>query len=155
MESKVVTKEEFKVIGMRYFGENKNQEIKQLWDKFLPRIDSIKSRINPSASYGICYPVEEDTNDTAFEYIAAVEVADLLDIPEGMVGKTILAQNYAVFTYKGAVETITETYQAIYAVWQPNSGYELKKAPDFEYYDERFHPENPDASELDIYIPIK
>jgi len=24
-----------------------------------------------------------------------------------------------------------------------------------EYYDERFNPGNPEASELDIYIPIK
>ena len=64
-------------------------------------------------------------------------------------------QKYAVFTHKGSVDKILETYQAIYAVWQPKSGYELIKAPDFEYYDERFDPDNPEASELDIYIPIK
>ncbi|MEW6184104.1 MAG: AraC family transcriptional regulator [Thermodesulfobacteriota bacterium] len=155
MESKIVFKEEFKIVGMRYFGENKNQEIGQLWDQFLPRIERIPNRINPAVSYGICFPVEGDKNDGAFEYIAAVEVSDLLDIPEGMAGKTIPAQKYAVFTHKGPVEKIPETYQAIYAVWHPKSGHELIKAPDFEYYDERFHPGNPEISELDIYIPIK
>ena len=155
MEPKILTKEAFKIIGMRYFGENKNKEITQLWDVFLPRMESIKSRINHTISYGICYPVEGKDNDAAFEYIAAVEVADLDDIPAEMVGKTIPTQKYAVFTHKGSVDKVLETYQAIYAVWQPKSGYELIKAPDFEYYDERFNPDNPEASELDIYIPIK
>ena len=155
MEVKIITRQAFKIIGRRYFGENKNQEIKQLWDIFLPRMESIKRRINNNISYGICYPVEGENNDGAFEYIAAVEVSDLDDIPAEMVGKTIPTRKYAVFTHKGSVDKIPETYQAIYAVWQPKSGYELIKAPDFEYYDQRFDPDHPEASELDIYIPIK
>jgi AraC family transcriptional regulator len=155
MDAKIITKQTFKVIGMSYFGENKNREISQLWDVFLPRRESIKSRINPTLSYGICYPVEGKNNDAAFEYIAAVEVSDLQDLPAEMVGRTIPTRKYAVFTHRGSVDKILETYQAIYAVWQPKSGYELIKAPDFEYYDERFYPDNPEVSELDIYIPIK
>ena len=154
MEFKVLTRQAFKIMGMRYFGENKNQEIRQLWDIFLPRLESIKTRINTTISFGICYPVEGDNNDAAFKYIAAVEVSDFHDMPEEMVGKTIPTQKYAVFIHRGSVDKIPETYQAIYAVWQPKSGYELIKAPDFEYYDERFNPGNPEASELDIYIPI-
>ncbi|MBI4764573.1 MAG: AraC family transcriptional regulator [Deltaproteobacteria bacterium] len=155
MEVKILTKEAFKIMGMGYFGENKNKEITQLWDAFLPRMESIKNRINPAVSYGICYPVEGKDNDASFEYIAAVEVSDLHDLPAEMVGRTIPTQKYAVFTHQGSVDKIPETYQAIYAVWQPKSGYELTKAPDFEYYDERFNPDHPEASELDIYIPIK
>jgi AraC family transcriptional regulator len=155
MDAKILTKPAFKIIGMGYFGENKNKEITQLWDVFLPRMESIKSRINNTVSYGICYPVEGEKNDASFEYIAAVEVSDLKDIPAEMVGKTIPTRKYAVFTHKGSVDKILETYQAIYAVWQSKSGYELIKAPDFEYYDERFNPDNPEASEVDIYIPIK
>lgn len=155
MEAKILTRQTFKIIGMRYFGENKNQEIKQLWDIFLPRMERIKNRVNNSVSYGICYPVEGKSDEAAFEYIAAVEVSDIQDLPSEMVGKTIPAQKYAVFTHKGSVEKIPETYQAIYAVWQPQSGYEFLKAPDFEYYDQRFDPDHPEVSELEIYIPIK
>jgi AraC family transcriptional regulator len=155
MEPKILTKQAFKVIGMRYFGENKNQEIKQLWDVFLPRMKNIKSRINDTISYGICYPVEGENNTAAFEYLAAVEASDFNNIPAEMVGKNIPTQKYAIFTHKGSVDKIPETYQAIYVVWQPKSGYELIKAPDFEYYDERFDPGNPEASELEIYIPIR
>jgi AraC family transcriptional regulator len=155
MDVQILTKQTFKIIGMGYYGENKNKEITQLWDAFLPRMESIKSRINNTISYGICFPVKGENNNAAFEYIAAVGVSDLHDLPAEMVGKTIPTRKYAVFTHKGSVDKIPETYQAIYAVWQPKSGYELIKAPDFEYYDERFNPDNPQASELDIYIPIK
>jgi AraC family transcriptional regulator len=155
MEPEIITKEAFKIIGMRYYGDNQKGEIKQLWDVFLPVEGRIKNRIHPDTGYGVCYPVEEPGSSNAFEYIAAVEVSCLDEIPEGMVGRTIPAQLYAVFTHKGSVDNIPETYQAIYAVWQPKSGYELVKAPDFEYYDERFNPDKPVSSELDIYIPVK
>ncbi|MBA3028742.1 MAG: helix-turn-helix domain-containing protein [Desulfobacteraceae bacterium] len=155
MEPKIITKNEFKVIGMRYFGDNQKNEIKQLWDAFLPEEENIKNRVNPTIGYGICYPVEGPDSVSAFEYLAAVEVSTLDEIAEGMVGRTIPAQKYAVFSHKGSVDKIGDTYQAIYAIWQPKSGYELIKAPDFEYYDERFRPDQPEISELDIYIPVQ
>jgi AraC family transcriptional regulator len=154
-EPEIIRKEAFKIIGMRYYGGNQKGEIKQLWDVFLPVEEKIKNRIHPDTGYGVCYPVEEPGSNNAFEYIAAVEVSSLDEIPQGMVGRTIPAQHYAVFSHKGSVDNIPQTYQAIYAVWQPKSGYELVKAPDFEYYDERFNPDKPEASELDIYIPVK
>ena len=154
MEPKIITKDAFMVIGMRYYGDNQKGEIKQLWDEFLPREESIKNRIHPAIGYGVCYPVEDPDSATAFEYLAAVEVSNLDEIPERMMGRTIPAQKYAVFSHRGSVDTITETYQAIYTLWQPKSGCELIKAPDFEYYDERFNPVNPETSELDIYIPV-
>ena len=154
LKAKINTKDTFKVIGLKYYGENQNKEITKLWDDFLPKMDSIKNRINLSTCYGICYP-EEDHTKKNFEYIAAVEVSDIDDIPEGMVGRTIPKQTYAVFTHKGSLDNLTETYQAIYAIWQPKSGRELIKAPDFEFYDERFHADNPEKSALDLYIPIQ
>ena len=155
MEPRIVDKDEFRIIGMRYYGENKNNEIAQLWDQFVPRIHEIKNQIHGNISYGICYPVEEQTENSEFEYIASVEVSDLEEIPEGMFGRPVPTQRYAVFTHKGLVEKIRETYKYIYGTWHPKSGYDLVRAPDFEYYDERFDPDNQEESELDIYIPIR
>jgi AraC family transcriptional regulator len=154
MEPKIVTKDEFNVVGMRYYGENKNNEISQLWDQFIPRIHEIKDPVTREITFGVCYPVEDQTENGEFEYIAAVEVHDFDEIPEGMVGRTVPTQKYAVFTHKGLVEKIGDTYKCIYGMWQPKSGYDLVKAPDFEYYNERFDPDNQEESELDIYIPI-
>jgi AraC family transcriptional regulator len=90
-----------------------------------------------------------------FEYIASVEVSRLDEVPKGMVGRTIPQQKYAVFAHKGKTDRIKETYKYIYGTWQPKSNCELVKAPDFEYYDERFDANNQEDSEMDIYIPIK
>jgi len=159
MEPKIVIKDEFKIVGMRIFGENSNNEIKELWNKFMPRIGEIKHRIkedlSQDISYGICYPSDDMSETGEFEYIASVEVSRLDEIPEGMVGRTIPRQKYAVFTHKGVVDRIKETYKYIYGTWQPKSGCELVKAPDFEYYDERFDAEYQENSEMSIYIPIK
>ena len=159
MEPKIVTKDEFKIVGMKIFGENTNTEIVELWQKFMPRIGEIKNLlnidINKNICFGMCYPSEEMNETGEFEYIASIEVSSLDDIPQGMVGRTIPRQKYAVFTHKGVADKIKETYKYIYGTWQPKSGCELVKAPDFEYYDERFDADNQEDSEMDIYIPIK
>ena len=47
------------------------------------------------------------------------------------------------------------TYQYIWSVWFPKSGYELAEQDDFECYTERFLGPNNPHSEIDIYFPIK
>lgn len=159
MEPKIITKDGFKIIGMKIFGGNTNNEIKELWNQFIPRIGEIEHRLNKDISkdisYGMCYPTEDMNENGEFEYIASVEVNSLDGIPQGMVGRTIPRQKYAVFTHKGIADRIKETYKYIYGAWQPKSDCELVKAPDFEYYDERFDADNQENSEMYIYIPIK
>ncbi|MFC1819755.1 GyrI-like domain-containing protein [Thermodesulfobacteriota bacterium] len=155
MEPKIIIKDEFIIVGMRYYGENRNNEIPQLWDRFIPRIHEIKNHINRELSYGICYPTEDESQNGEFEYIAAVEVGDLDEIPDGMVMRTVPTQKYAVFVHKGPADKIKETYGVIYGTLLPKLGYDFAKAPDFEYYDDRFDEDNQETSELDIYIPIK
>ena len=155
MEPRITQIDGFKIVGMKYYGENKNNEIAQLWHQFSPRINEIKNHQNRDVYYGICYPIEDSAGKGEFEYIASLEVTDLNEIPEGMVGRTIPDQKYAIFTHKGSPEKIAETYKYIYGTWYPKSGNDLLKAPDFEYYDKRFDPDNEEESEFDIYIPIK
>ena len=111
MEPKIVTKDEFNVVGMRYYGENKNNEISQLWDRFVPRIHEIKNPVTRDITFGVCYPVENQAENSEFEYIAAVEVHDFDEIAEGMVGRTVPTQKYAVFTHKGLVEKIGKKHK--------------------------------------------
>ena len=155
MEPRILQMDMFKIVGMKYYGENKNNEIGRLWDLFNPRVSEIKNQQGSNVRYGICYPIGDSAEKGEFEYIALIEVSDLNEIPEGMVGRTIQTQTYAVFTHKGSLEKIAETYKYIYGTWHPKSGYELLKTPDFEYYDERFDPDTEEDSEFDIYIPIK
>lgn len=162
IEVKAVIKtiEKMKIVGMEYEGKNLNQEIGDLWGEFLPRIKEITHAKGDMNSYGICSPLEEnieeinfnETND--FKYLAGIEVTDDTVVPEGMKSWYVDHQKYAVFTHMGSVETLGDTYKAIYSTWLPESGYDVAFTYDFELYDENFNPGEED-SKMYIYIPIK
>lgn len=149
LEPKIVHKDELKVVGMPYYGNNSKGEISQIWGVFCKRMNEIKNKTNFEVSYGVCDP--EVSEDGKFHYTACVEVSSFEDIPEGMVTKVVPEGRYAVFTYNGPIEKIGEFYKKIYKDWLPNSEYEVEIRPDFEYYDKRFCQKG----ELDIYVPIK
>lgn len=87
--------------------------------------------------------------------MAAVEVTSLDDIPITMVGKTIPAHHYAVFTHRGAPVHLSRTFQTIFDEWFPQSDYCPADFFDFELYDERYDPNDEPLSEIDIYIPVR
>jgi len=149
MEPKIVTKPAFTVVGMKYRGENKENEIAQMWREFIPRIKEIKHISNDEVSYGVCSDLE-DTD--VFEYVAGMEVDSAADIPEGMVSWRVPEQKYAVFTC--TLQTLHTAYKHAFQTWLPQSGYQRGDGLDFELYDETFDPEA-EGSELYIYIPIK
>ena len=47
-------------------------------------------------------------------------MSELEDIPEGMVGMTVPGGSYALFTHKGMLDKLAETYDLIYSTWLPN-----------------------------------
>lgn len=154
MEPKIIEKNKFMVVGMKYYGSNNNNEIPELWKRFRPRMDEIKNAVNGNVAMGVCEFVDNLTDESKFTYFACLEVSSLEDIPRGMEGFTVEKNKYAVFTHKGSVDRLGDTYEYIYGSWLPKSEYEPAKSHDFEYYDERFNPGD-ENSELDIYIPIK
>jgi len=160
MEPKIVTKEEFKVIGMECKTTLKDNKIPDLWQRFMPRMGEIKNKVNPKVGYGVCRNegnicFDSFTDETEFESLACFEVSSFDYVPAGMVTRTIPKNRYAVFTHKGELANLRETYGYIYGTWLPGSGYGLvKEGYDFELYDERFDPADQKNSETDIYIPI-
>jgi len=155
MDIKIVELRPMKFIGLEYYGENKNNEISEMWGKFMQVANSVPSRTNNQNYYGVCFSNEGDTHP--IRYIAGLEVTSLDKIPEGMKGKSIDSGKYAVFTHQGLLHNLKETYDHIYGKWIP----EANLTPvagldglDFELYDDRFIPDSPD-SEFDIYVKIK
>jgi AraC family transcriptional regulator len=153
MKPKIVTKPAFKTVGISYIGKNQSGEIPQLWDVFNHRYDLISAISN--ICYGLCFSKVSGTDEGEFEYIAATEVKDDKNIPEGMVYREVPEYKYAVFTHHGKLDTLGETYEYIYNTWLPQSG--LKVHPDkydMELYDDRFIPDSDDSA-FDIYIAIQ
>ena len=154
MKPKIVEKNGFILLGMRYDGKNENDEISMLWHSFLERLNEIKNRVDSNESYGYDTWTEKINETGEFTYIAGVEVKDASTIPEGMTCIKIPDNKYAVFTMASTIEDVGKTVSEIYRKWLPESGLELCDSYDFEYYNEDFK-HNDENSKLYFYVPIK
>jgi AraC family transcriptional regulator len=150
MEPKIVTRPAFIVVGMRYRGKNEHNEIPQLWERFMPRTGEIKQRLNIATCYGVMDNYDEKTGE--FDYLAGFEVQSASDVPEGMESWQVLEQTYAVFPCN--LKNIRETFRQIYHDWLPQSGHRRAAGPEFEFYDEKFKPDQ-GTLDLYIYIPVR
>ncbi len=157
MEPRIVKKREFQAIGLRYLGKNLKGEISDLWMEFNKRAREIPNltldQEYGNVAYGLCGCVEGE-EPGVFEYIACLPVSSLEKVPEGMAGKAVPAQTYAVMEARG-IKEIGPTYDYIIKQWLPVSGYLPGDGPDFELYPEEFKVGDPDSSPLFIFFPVK
>ena len=155
-EPKIVSKNEFMVIGMQYIGKNEHGEITKMWQEFMPRLKEIKNltldKESGDACYGLCY-MPKGTEKGVIEYIACFPVSSLEHIPVGMIGRIVPPQTYAVTEAYG-VKDIGEAYNFLINEWMPLSGYKAGEGPDFELYTKNFNPEDPE-SVFYVYFPVK
>jgi AraC family transcriptional regulator len=149
MEGKLLNIEEFKAIGITYFGNNENGEIPTLWDTFNKRFNEIKNVSRPMLCFGICEG--EVDSECRFHYTASSQVDSFENIPEGMEAKVVPSGKYLVYTYKGALKDLGQFYNNIYCDWLPASGHEIDFRPQLELYDDRFMS----SGEFDVYVPVK
>jgi len=141
---------ELKLVGMKHFGTDK--EIPGIWMKFMPLCGKIQNLTKPEV--GIEYSWGEPV-DGKYWMMMSMLVDDATAIPDGLESETIKAQKYAVFTHKGKIDFIGQTFVKIYKEWLPNSDFELSGDYNIQWYDERFKEGQSDDSEVDILIPIK
>lgn len=140
----------FKVMGMKYRGNNANMEIAQMWQEFNKR--ALEVPCTGDCAYGVCFILNDSTGGE-FEYIAGFKVDDTSHVPEGMVVVDIPASRYAVFAHRGSIEGLRDTYHRICDEWWPNSGY-TPCGYDMEVYTDEWKGFSPD-SVFYIYEPIK
>lgn len=149
----------FHVVGMSgRFTPETTKDIPKLWEKFGPRMMQVPGIRRPGTSYGLCVADPKgEKGPPALEYTAAVEVASLAQVPDGMVGMTVPAGAYAVFTHTGPIDGIGKTWDSIYSdwlpAWLPANGSQRRSAPEFEKYDERWDVRTR-SGPVDIHIPI-
>lgn len=143
---------ELYLAGMEMRGLDADQ-IAELWSSFRKRAAEVDRRRGRESNY---YAVIELTGtEWEVSYTACVEIGETgRRIPEGMVHKILPPSTYAVFSHKGTVARIQETFQHIYCTWLPQSGKIRMNQPEFARYDHRYLGPWNEASEFDIYIPI-
>jgi len=143
-----------KAIGFaQTFDQDTRGGIPELWDKFIPQMDSIP-HITDGTTYGLCKATDKDDS---FGYMACAEVQSLDDVPEGMEGWVIPAHKYAVFTHELSSENVHEdiqpTVQYIWGSWADKAGLTIANAPDFERYGPDFRPGR--GQSIEFFIPIE
>jgi len=152
MQPKIITKPAFKAVGMSYVGKNEAGEIPQMWGVYNERFKEVAA-VN-DICFGLCFSSVEGAAEGEFEYVAATEVVDDKNIPEGMVIREVPEYKYAVFTHYGKLDKLGETYEYIYNTWLPQSSYQVHPDKyDMEVYDERFVIDS-DNSAFDIYVAL-
>jgi AraC family transcriptional regulator len=149
MEIKTVEREAFTVVGLKYRGKNKENEIPNLWQALGPRTGEIEQMTGEQIAYGISANMDIETGE--FDYIAGFRVSSAEEVPEGMVAFKVPGAKYAVFTT--TLPKIGQTFQNAHHNWLPGAGHQPTGGPELELYDERFDPQDPN-SEFDLYIPI-
>jgi AraC family transcriptional regulator len=136
-------------ISERCTHENGGAGIPNQWEQFHQKVDDIPNRVGKVA-YGVCC----NGDDSGFDYIAGVEVADFSDLPREFARVRIPEQKYAVFTHSEHISTIRRTVNTIWNHWLPASGMKAADAPSFERYDENFDPATGNGG-LEIWVPVR
>jgi len=156
MEPKIIKKEDFTIVGLRYFGKNEHNEIPELWNQFNKRMEEMGGLEHETgeAAVGLCITPDDEPLEGAFEYVAGALVDEVEEVPEDFVVRHVPEQTYAVFEHKGDMPSLSKTYEYIYETWLPQSGYQISSRMDFEYYNEDFKNFAPDSI-FYIYIPIE
>lgn len=142
----------FNVIGISVRTSNNvgGRDIGNLWGKFLG--EGIFEKIPNKTSYDVYGIYTDYESDHTGDYTAIVgfQVSSSNEIPEGMVGITIPASNYEIFTAKGKMpECVYEKWTEIWG----NKELERTYSTDFEVYGAK--SQNPMEAEIDIFVSVK
>lgn len=146
MEPEIVSKGDFKVIGItkRISNDNAQQEIPEMWKQFilenyLEKIPALKNN-----SIMALYTDYEGDHTKPFNYTIGCEVGSLDDVPEGMNGVTVPGNKYALFQVKGGLpDSLIEIWKEIWT----SETIERKFEADFEVVK--------GADEVHVFISLK
>ncbi|WP_395548786.1 MULTISPECIES: effector binding domain-containing protein [unclassified Lacrimispora] len=157
---RIVELPEIRVAGIRGETTLRDNRLRELWDRTNSLYSQIPNRIPGGRSFGICEACAENTlytmnEDILFTEVAGTEVSSFEGLTEPFVQKVIPEGRYAVFTHRGTLRMLPQTFDYIWGTWFLTTKEELDWREDFELYDERFLGYDHPDSEVDLYIPVR
>jgi AraC family transcriptional regulator len=155
-EPRIEQLSEKKLVGKHLHMSLANNRTVELWQSFMQQRKNIGQTLSTDLySLQIYEPTldfKEFNLQTEFEKWALIEVADFIEIPEGLKAFTLPAGQYAVFINRGL--DFESTFRRIFYEWLPASGYALDQRPHFELLGAKYKNNSPDSEE-EVWIPIK
>lgn len=127
-------------------------EVGRLWARFAARAPSIPNAAQPRRMRQLASWIEE--SEDWIDILAGVEVRDLSDLPVDLVGKAVPACDCLVFTHRGSVLRIGESYRAIYGKWLPASDRKPALPFNYERYPEDAGDPYADSYAFQICVPV-
>ncbi|MGG0824106.1 AraC family transcriptional regulator [Paenibacillus turicensis] len=151
---------EIKVAGIRGETSLKDNKIAMLWQHFFRMHTQIPHLSMPQRCFGICEACNENdiysmSPEIRYTEVVGIEVDSFNGLPENFVQKTITGGRYAVFTHKGSIHNLLQTFNYIWGTWLLNTKEEVDDREDLELYDHRYLGYDHPDSMIDLYIPIK
>lgn len=156
---KIVEMPAVMVAGLRGETTLRDLKLKELWERANASWSKIPHRVPHARGFGICEACHENTlysmnAAVLFTEVAGVEVDSFEDLPQPFVGKVLPAGRYAVFTHRGTLRMLPQTFDYIWGTWFLSTKEQLDWREDFELYDDRFLGYDHPSSEIDLYIPV-
>lgn len=151
---------EIKTAGLRGATTLRDNVIPALWGRFNALAEKVPNRTVNGRGFGICEACSEGNsmlnmnNDVLFSEVVAAEVDSFDGLEEPLIPKVLAGGKYAVFTHRGSLSRLNDTFKYIWGTWFLSTSETVDGREDFEVYDERFLGFNHPDSEVDIYIPI-
>ncbi|WP_123040544.1 GyrI-like domain-containing protein [Cohnella candidum] len=143
-EVEIIQLPELKFVGIpvtSVFANHDQRRIEKAKQDFLNRIEEIKSIANPSEYVCLGF-----VSETLFTYLICMEVTELIDVPEGMLGFSIPSHKY------GKTRSDEDPYSVIHNYLKQQGMINNKRAVAIEKY--KFEdPQWPDK--VDVFIPIE
>lgn len=157
IKPQIVTFDQVTIAGLSENVTLKSHSLSDLWEQFRGIENQIPDVLTDQNYYGVCdtnLPVFDKDGDIRFRYIAGIGVRGYDRLPEGFVKKTLRSGRYAVFTHRGSLAKISQTYDYIWGTWLLSTRETLDSREDFELYGQGFLGFDHPNTEVDIYIPI-
>ena len=152
-EPQIVQVDEIQFVGLE-IDHNVHESAKgeptvpSLWNSFMPRMAEVKNQADHVL--GVCGPIR--TGGMSL-YVAALQVANLTDVPPGMVKGTVPAGKYAEFIHRGPISSFSETVDYIHNTWMPKAGYAGHDCSQIEVMPKGANVDSDDF-EMKVLVPL-
>ncbi len=157
---KIVDLPIIKAAGLRGETTLRDNRLRELWERANAAFPQIPNLVPGGRGFGICEACQSNTlytmnDDVLFTEVAGAEVSSFDGLPEAFAKKIIPGGRYAVFTHRGTLSRLPQTFDYIWGTWFLTTKEEMDDREDFEMYDSRFLGYDHPDSEIDLYVPVK
>ena len=92
----------------------------------------------------------------AYDYYAAVEVASITNLPDGLVAKSMPATKYIVFSFMGKKKASTQHIVIyVYNKWFPQTAYQFNENAMYDFFKYNEATNDKGQSRIEYWIPVK